>query len=315
MVTPGYLLLSSNELQKRIEAGYSTLKSCTLCPRECNVDRLSGKTGFCRMGAELKISSYFPHRGEEPPISGTNGSGTVFFSGCVMKCFFCQNYQISHMNNGRFLSHEELAIALIELQEKGCHNINLVTPTQWVPQILKSFKLAIEKGLHIPIIYNTNGYESVETLKLLDGIIDVYLPDMKYAANEVAKKLSNVSNYVEVNRECVKEMFRQVGHLKLDENGLAKRGLIIRHLILPENLAGTEDCLKFLHDNFGKEIAVSLMAQYTPLYKAKEIPEINRRITPDEYRAAVKILEELGLENGWYQMLDEMDDEYVFNFK
>ena len=204
---------------------------------------------------------------------------------------------------------------MIELQEKGCHNINFVTPTQWVPQILKSLKLAIKKGLNIPLIYNTNGYDAIETLRLLEGIIDVYLPDMKYADNKIAKKLSEVSNYVEINRQCIKEMFRQVGHLKLDENGLVEKGLIIRHLILPNNMAGTEECLKFLHDNLGKEIAISLMAQYTPLYKAMEIPEINRRITQKEYKSAIKIMEELELGNGWYQMLDEMDYEYVFDFK
>jgi putative pyruvate formate lyase activating enzyme len=294
--------LSSTELQERIETAYSLLEVCRVCPRECGINRLKNeKTGFCRSGLNPVISSVSPHHGEEPPLSGTKGSGTIFFANCNLKCAYCQNYPISQFGNGMERTPGELACQMLWLQEQGCHNLNLVTPTHFMPQILKALGLAKERGFNLPVVYNTSGYESMEALRLLDGIVDIYLPDMRYSGDAAALKHSLAPRYPELNRAAVREMFRQVGNLALDESGIAKRGLIIRHLVLPEGLSGTEGVMKFLSEEISTDVYVSLMSQYFPAYKANEHKDLSRRITAAEYEEARRIMEKYGLENGWMQ--------------
>jgi putative pyruvate formate lyase activating enzyme len=241
MFEPSYLRLYENgELDKRIERLYRILESCELCPRKCRVNRVVGKKGYCRSGKELIISSYGPHFGEEPEITGRNGSGTIFLTNCNLLCVYCQNYEISHLGYGKEVSIDEAAEMMLNLQSKGCHNINLVTPTHFTPQLVKAISLAAEKGLKLPIFWNCSGYENVETIRLLNGIVDIYKPDIKYSESEPAKKFSDTPDYFECCKEAVKEMHHQVGDLKIDEMGIAYRGLLIRHLILPKNLAGSE---------------------------------------------------------------------------
>jgi putative pyruvate formate lyase activating enzyme len=295
-------MISETELHKRIEAAYQLLENCRVCPRECGVNRLKNdKLGFCRSGLNPMVSSASPHHGEEPPLSGSKGSGTIFFANCNLRCVYCQNYPISQMGHGAELTPAELACRMLWLQEQGCHNLNLVTPTHFMPQLLKALGLAKERGFHLPIVYNTSGYESVETLELLDGIVDIYLPDMRYADDAVALKYSLAPQYPEINRAAVREMFRQVGNLALDEHGIAKRGLIIRHLVLPGGVSGTEKIMKFLAEEISKDFYISLMSQYFPAYKAHEIKELSRRITAEEYEEACGIMEKYELENGWIQ--------------
>ena len=295
-------MISDTELQNRIEAAQELLESCRVCPRECGVNRVKNeKGGFCRSGSNPVVSSVSPHHGEEPPLSGTKGSGTIFFANCNLKCAYCQNYPISQMGNGVERTPGELACQMLWLQEQGCHNLNLVTPTHFMPQILKALGIAKERGFSLPIVYNTSGYESYEALRLLDGIVDIYLPDMRYADDAVALKYSSVPHYPEVNRAAIREMFRQVGDLVLDENGLAQRGLIIRHLVLPGELSGTEGVMKFLSEEVSKDVYISLMSQYFPAYKANENREINRRINEKEYDEAYDIKMKYGLKNGWLQ--------------
>ncbi len=299
------LLLSKKELDERIEAAYQLLESCRVCPRECGVNRLKNeKAGFCRSGLNPVISSVSPHHGEEPPLSGTKGSGTIFFTNCNLKCVYCQNYPISQLGNGAERTVGELACQMVWLQEQGCHNLNLVTPTHFMPQILKALAIARERGFELPIVYNTSGYESVEALRLLDGIVDIYLPDMRYSDNAVALKYSIAPHYPEINRAAIREMFRQVGNLVLDENGVAQRGLIIRHLVLPGGLSGTEGVMKFLAEEISKDVYISLMSQYFPAYKANENRDINRRISEKEYDEAYDIKMKYGLKNGWVQEHD-----------
>ena len=296
--------ISETELQKRVEAAYKLLESCRVCPRECGVNRLKNdKIGFCRSGLNPVISSVSPHHGEEPPLSGTKGSGAIFLTNCNLRCAYCQNYPISQLGNGTERTPGELACQMIWLQEQGCHNLNLVTPTHFMPQILKAFSIARERGFTLPIVYNTNGYESLEALRLLDGIVDIYLPDMRYSVDAVARTYSVAPHYPEINRVAIKEMFRQVGNVVLDEEGIATRGLIIRHLVLPNGLSGTERIMKFLADDISKDVYVSLMSQYFPAYKAHEIKELLRRITSDEYEEAYQIMQKYGLENGWIKTL------------
>jgi putative pyruvate formate lyase activating enzyme len=298
-------MLSNTELDNRIEAAYQLLESCRVCPRECGVNRLQNeKAGFCRSGLNPVISSVSPHHGEEPPLSGTKGSGTIFFTNCNLKCVYCQNYPISQLGNGAERTVGELACQMVWLQEQGCHNLNLVTPTHFMPQILKALAIARERGFELPIVYNTSGYESVEALRLLDGIVDIYLPDMRYSDNAVALKYSTAPHYPEINRAAIREMFRQVGNLVLDENGVAQRGLIIRHLVLPGGLSGTEGIMKFLAEEISKDVYISLMSQYFPAYRAREFKEIDRRIMPEEYDEAYEIMQKYGLENGWVQNLE-----------
>jgi putative pyruvate formate lyase activating enzyme len=298
-------MISETELQKRVEAAYDLLESCRVCPRECGVNRLKNdKLGFCRSGLNPAISSVNAHHGEEPPLSGTKGSGTIFFTNCNLRCVYCQNYPISQLGNGAERTPGELAGQMIWLQEQGCHNLNLVTPTHFMPQILKAFGIARERGFNLPIVYNTSGYESLEALRLLDGIVAIYLPDMRYSDDAVARTYSVAPHYPEINRAAIKEMYRQVGNLVLDEDGIATRGLIIRHLILPGGLSGTEGVMKFLAEEISKDVYISLMSQYFPAFKAHEFKELSRRITADEYEEAYQTMRKYGLENGWIQHID-----------
>jgi putative pyruvate formate lyase activating enzyme len=297
--------ISETELQKRIEDAYNLLESCRVCPRECGVNRLKNdKLGFCRSGLNPAISSVNLHHGEEPPLSGTKGSGTIFLTNCNLRCVYCQNYPISQLGNGAERTPGELAGQMIWLQEQGCHNLNLVTPTHFMPQILKAFGIARERGFNLPIVYNTSGYESLEALRLLDGIVAIYLPDMRYSDDAVARTYSVAPHYPEINRAAIKEMYRQVGNLVLDEDGIATRGLIIRHLILPGGLSGTERVMKFLAEEISKDVYISLMSQYFPAFKAHEFKELSRRITADEYEEAYQTMRKYGLENGWIQHID-----------
>lgn len=291
----------SGNLSKIIEKSFKMLSSCCICPRSCKVNRLKNEKGFCKTGLKPKVCSFMPHHGEEPPISGERGSGTIFFSYCSMSCVYCQNYQFSQLDEGREVSFEELADFMLKLQDMGCHNINLVTPAHVMPQILKSLDIAIAGGLKIPIVYNSGGYELSKVIKLLDGIIDIYLPDMRYSQEEQAVKYSNAPGYPEYNREALKEMHRQAGIAKIDNKGIITRGLIIRHLVLPNNIAGTSVTMKFIAENISPDTYISLMSQYMPTYKAKEFKEMSRRITYDEYEGAKLDMEKYGLHNGWTQ--------------
>lgn len=277
-----------------------TLQSpCVLCPRECGARRSDGEAGFCGASDKVVISSHGAHYGEEPPISGLSGSGTVFFSYCTMACKFCQNYPISHLHNGYEVTVEELADIFMEQQTKECHNLNLVTPTHYAPQIVSALDIAKSKGFSIPVVYNTSGYEKIEVLKLLEGYVDIYLPDAKYSNDEMAEQYSSVDNYVEINRKALLEMARQVGELELDEFGIAKKGLIIRHLILPNGKAGSDGTLKWIAENISFA-RISLMSQYFPAHRAFDELGLDRRITDKEYSIAVSSLRKGGL-SGWIQ--------------
>ncbi|MFA5177475.1 MAG: radical SAM protein [Candidatus Omnitrophota bacterium] len=299
---PAYLESFHNQhLDKIIKQLFQGLGSCAICPRKCRVNRIQDIQGFCRTGLKPKLYSYMAHQGEEPPVSGTKGSGTIFFSNCNMACVYCQNYEFSQSGQGREVGFEELAGFMLELQRAGCHNINLVTPTHILPQILKSLKIAISAGLSIPLVYNTSGYELPEVIKLLEGIVDIYMPDMRYSDEEAAIRFSASPGYPQYNREAVKEMHRQVGSAQIDENGIIRRGLIIRHLVLPNNAAGTEKTLRFISEELSRDTYVSLMSQYLPYHKAGGFKEINRRLTIKEYTEAQSIMEKYGLFNGWTQ--------------
>ena len=296
MFQPSYIkLYETGELHKRIELLNKILEDCCLCPRNCRVNRFKGEKGVCRVGALPMVSSFHAHFGEERPLVGYYGSGTIFLTYCNLKCLFCQNYDISHLGEGREISREELGSMMISLMRQGCHNINFVTPTHQAAQIVSSLPSAIENGLDIPLVYNCGGYESVETIKLLDGIIDIYMPDFKYGNNESAKKLSAAPDYVEVAKGAVKEMHRQVGDLKIDKRGIAQRGLLIRHLVLPSSLAGTREVMRFVAKEISRNTYVNIMDQYRPCYKAFEHPPMNRRITSEEFEEAVRIAREEGL--------------------
>ena len=294
-------LFHSGDLVRRIKAGYARLAACDLCPHACGINRLAGETGLCGGGSSPRIASAAIHTGEEPPISGSGGSGTVFLSGCTLNCRFCQNFPISQLRNGTDLSTGQLADKMLGLQKKGAHNINFVTPSHFTPQILAALYLAIRKGFRLPIVWNTSGYERLDTLQLLDGVVDIYLPDMKYASEVQAIALSGAPGYPELNRIAVAEMLRQVGHLECDEEGIGVSGLIIRHLVLPEGRAGSAETLAFIADTLGEETHIALMSQYFPAHLAPDTPGIGRRVTAEEYAEAVEALEECGLENGWVQ--------------
>lgn len=299
---PSYLQLRDGELRRRIEHGYEMLSHCGLCPRDCAVNRLAGGEGYCRAGADPVVASWASHPWEEPPISGTNGSGTIFFTHCTARCVFCQNYPISQLGVGRQVSVQRLAKMMLELQARGCHNVNLVTPTHFVPQILAALSIAIDEGLHLPLVYNSSGYETIETLQLLNDVVDIYLPDAKYADDGVARRLSGFRRYVEVNRAALREMYRQVGaELLVNENELAVRGMIIRHMVLPEKLAGTWRVLFWIARELSPSIHISLLAQYFPAHKAVGDPILGRRITTEEYLEALAAFDALGLERGWRQ--------------
>ncbi len=291
------------------------LNKCTICPHNCKVNRNNGIQGRCKTTDKLKIALVSLHNYEEPCISGENGSGTVFFSNCNLNCVFCQNYEISQQGNGKEITIEELAEIFIEQQEKNAENINLVTPTMYVYHIIEAIKLARKQGLKIPIVYNSNGYENVETIKALNGYIDIYLPDLKYYYNKTALKYSNIKNYFENATEAIKEMYKQVGTPILDENGMMKKGLMIRHLVLPNNIENSKKVLKWINDNLDNNIYVSVMAQYFPTHRAKEYPEINRKLTQEEYDEIEQYLYSLNLENGYIQELGTHEEEYVPDFK
>ncbi len=299
---PSYLESYNNAKLKRLaEETLKMLEFCSLCPRKCQVNRLKNELGFCKTGFKPKVCSSMPHHGEEPPISATHGSGTIFFSHCNMACVYCQNYEFSQSEEGREVDFEELAGFMLELQGLGCHNINLVTPTHVLPQILKALSIAIPKGLNIPIVYNTGGYELAQIIKLLDGIIDIYLPDMRYADNDMAIQYSLAPDYPKYNQEALKEMHRQVGVAKINNEGIIERGLIIRHLVLPNNIAGTDKIMAFIANELSRGTYISLMSQYFPCYKAAQFKEISRRITYQEYEDAKRAMEKYGLSCGWTQ--------------
>jgi len=294
-------LYERGTLRNRKEKLNRLLKKCHLCPRNCLVDRLEDEKGFCGAGREVIVSSYNLHFGEEPPISGYRGSGTIFFTHCNLRCCFCQNYPISQLGNGREVEISELAAMMVKLQKLGAHNINFVTPTHFVPQIVESLERAIEEGLKIPLVYNSGGYDSVKTLELLDGIMDIYMPDAKYSNPESARTYSRAADYFEVNRSALLEMYRQVGDLKMDKEGIAKRGLLIRHLVMPEDVVGSQKVLEFIANNISKNSYISIMAQYHPAHLAFEFPELSRRISKSEYDAVLNMADKLGLKRGWRQ--------------
>ncbi len=308
---PAYLdLLHSGELHKRSEVQSEKLRECTLCPRECRVDRTKSEHGFCRSGLLPIVASYCVHHGEEPVISGTRGSGTIFFGYCNLRCVFCQNHQISQpvrsIRNNE-ISIERLAGIMLELQTRGCHNINFVSPSHCSAQIVKAVEIAASKGLNIPLVYNSNGYDSIETLKLLDGIIDIYLPDIKYGDDNAAFKYSMAADYVVHSRAAILEMKRQVGDLVVDHQGIAKKGLIIRHLVLPNDLSDSEACFRFISEEIGRQTFISTMSQYFPTHKAQKYPLLSRSIRESEYEKVLGWLEKYGLDNGWVQDYSSSD--------
>jgi putative pyruvate formate lyase activating enzyme len=315
MIHPAsYIFLTAAEWDERIAATEALAAPCKLCPRKCGADRLGGEKGFCGAGATLDISSIFPHHGEEPPVSGTNGSGTVFFSHCSLRCCFCQNYQISQENEGEPFTESLCAERLLGLQSKKVHNINLVTATHYLPWVLKTVRLAVENGLRVPIVWNSSGYESVEALALLKGVVDIFLPDMKYGSNDSAKRYCNAPDYVEINQTAIREMFRLVGPLKVGNNGIAYQGLCIRHLVLPQGRAGTHEILSFIKHTFDpSDITMSIMAQYRPMYKALGFEELRRGITREEYEDVRKACEEIGV-NAFFQEQDKLDDRFCIDF-
>ncbi|MBI4216001.1 MAG: radical SAM protein [Chloroflexi bacterium] len=291
-----YLKLAERgELRARVEQAKARLTSCTLCPRMCRVNRWAGEEGKCRVGRRAWVSSCGPHFGEEAPLVGRGGSGTIFFTFCNLRCLFCQNCSISQQGEGREVSSAQLAAMMLSLQEQGCHNLNLVTPTHVTPQILEALELAIPAGLRLPLVYNCGGYESVATLRLLDGIVDIYMPDMKYADEETARRFSGMGHYPQVNRAAVKEMHRQVGDLTLDAEGVAQRGLLVRHLVLPHSLGGSAEVFRFLAQEISPNTYLNVMGQYRPAYRAAEVSALARPITREEFQRALEAARRAGL--------------------
>jgi len=305
---PSYLNLEKKELKRRIEKLFKILENCEICPRKCHVNRLKGEKGYCQFGYLPMVSAYHPHFGEEASLVGKYGSGTIFMTSCNLSCVYCQNYEISQLRIGEEVSFERLAEMMIELQNLGCHNINFVTPTPQVPAILKSLEIAIDEGLKVPLVYNTSSYDSLEVLKLLDGIFDIYLPDARYSDDKIAKKYSNAPNYFEIMKKAIKEMHRQVGDLvqiakcKLMRKlrGVAIRGLIVRHLILPNGLAGSEKIFEFIAKEISKNTFINIMDQYWPAYKAHQYPELSRRITKEEFQEAINLAKKFGLKRLYF---------------
>lgn len=302
-------LYETGELQRRADAAWDILTACTLCPHNCLIDRTTDKRSFCYSGTLAKVASYVLHKWEEPPITGTRGAGTIFFSNCTLKCTYCQNFSLSQMSHGKEVSHEQLADIMLELQRRGAHNLDLVTPTHYMPQILQALVRAVPKGLTIPIVYNTSGYENLHIIKMLDGIVDIYMPDAKYADDAIAWKTSRARDYVRNNRETLIEMYRQVGDLELDEEGIAVRGLLIRHLVMPNNQSQSYEVLQWIAENISPTVSVSVMDQYFPAYKALKDPLLNRKPTWQEYEVALDAVEEFGFENGWTQ--DHITDDEI----
>ena len=305
-MAPGYIALyHSGEMERRARALEARLASCDICPRECGANRLEGETGRCHSAYQPIVSSYCAHHGEEPVLSGSRGSGTVFFGNCNMRCVYCQNHQISQNYDNQKQYEVEISVLverLLYLQnEVGCHNINFVSPSHFVPQLVRAVLEAVPEGLRLPLVYNTGSYDSVKTLRELDGIISIYLADLRYASNELGRKYSRVRHYADSSRAAIKEMYRQVGNLEVDENGVAQKGLIIRHLILPNGIAGSEKSLSWLVNEVSPEVTVSIMSQYYPAYRAYQYPLLSRKILPEEYAEVVGLVERLGVVNGWLQ--------------
>ena len=298
ILMPAYTRLSYEDIAARAHQALACLASCDICPRRCGINRLQDERGFCRSGRLASVASYTPHFGEEAPLVGSAGSGTIFFSGCNLSCVFCQNYDISQQDSGREVSAAALAGMMLALQRQGCHNINFVTPTHVVPQILEALVLAREEGLHVPLVYNSGGYDSVETLRLLEGIFDIYLPDAKYGSDEPALKYSRAPGYTAVMKAALREMHRQVGDLVMDEDGIAVRGLLVRHLVLPAGAAGTTEVVRFLFREISPNTYLNVMAQYHPEYNACRFPELCRPITGREYADALRQAGEAGLTRG-----------------
>jgi putative pyruvate formate lyase activating enzyme len=294
---PAYLqLLHSGELKRRVVEAYTRLEACDICARECGVNRRHSPEGTgCHTGERAVVSSSGPHFGEEEPLVGRGGSGTIFFTWCNLSCQFCQNADISQLGHGHEVEPEELAQMMLSLQSQGCHNINFVSPSHVVPQILAGLLIAAQAGLHLPLVYNSGGYDSLKTLALLDGVVDIYMPDMKYADPKVARRYSKISDYPAVNQAAVKEMHRQVGDLTEDRQGVARRGLLVRHLVLPDGLAGTPGVVSFLRDEISPNTYINVMQQYRPCYRAHELPSLDRRISNQEYAEAVRLAQEAGL--------------------
>ena len=296
---------SSSEKLTKIRAVKTPLKDslahCSICPRKCGADRAKGKRGYCRAPFDPVVYSYAPHHGEEPALSGTRGSGTIFFTHCNMKCAYCQNYPFSQLDAGEEVSTEKLSQMMLSLQRLGCHNINLVSPTHFVPQIVLALETAITNGLTLPIVYNTGGYDLPETIRSLEGIVDIYMPDMRYSDDKMATRYSDAPDYVEYNHASVVEMQRQVGDLEIDENGIARQGLIIRLLVMPEGVSGMNQTLRFIKDRVSANAYLSIMSQYYPTFKAYSYKEISRGITQNEYQNVVDEAGKLGLNKGWIQ--------------
>ena len=289
-------LLRSGELKRRVAEAYARLEDCDLCARECGANRrLSAEDAGCHTGERALVSSYGPHFGEETPLVGRGGSGTIFFAWCNLRCQYCQNYEISQAGMGYEVEPEDLARMMLDLQNQGCHNINFVSPSHVVPQILAGLLVAAEAGLRLPLVYNTGGFDSLKTLALLDGVVDIYMPDMKYADAGVARRYSGIGGYPAANQAAVGEMYRQVGDLTMDGRGVAQRGLLVRHLVLPEDLAGTAGIVRFLRDRVSPNTYINVMAQYRPCYRASEHPPLDRRITNEEYAEAVRLAQKAGL--------------------
>ncbi len=305
------------ELEDKVKKLNKLLKNCSLCPHKCGVDRCSGADGFCHSGLKPAVSTSMVHHGEEPPISGSRGSGTIFFSNCNMRCVYCQNYQISQESGGAEISIGKLTNNIMELQGKGVHNINLVSPTIWVPQIVESFSIAKKSGLDLPFVYNTGGYDHPGIIKMLEGIIDIYMPDIRYSDSSMAEKYSGIKDYVKFNRNSILEMYRQAGDLEIDKNGIAQKGLLIRMVVLPENIGGIKDTLDFIKDRLSGSVYLSIMAQYHPVYRADRYPELSRRISAGEYLEVVEYAKKLGLDRGWIQdhsSLEPGKDEFIPDF-
>ena len=316
---PDYIALyHSGELERRAYRLEARLASCNICPRQCQVNRLENELGFCHSGRLPIVSAICAHQGEEPAISGSRGSGTVFFGNCNMRCVYCQNYQISQnwrKQQSKEIDYHTLAERMLYLQDElGCHNINFVSPSHFIPQLVRVVLEAVPMGLRVPLIYNTNGYDSIASLKELDGVISIYLSDLRYASDGVAKKFSHTSDYVARARQAIKEMYRQVGNLMVDEFGLAQRGLIVRHLILPNGLAGSEESLIWLDRELSPTVTVSLMSQYLPLHWARRIPLLSKKISTAEYETVLQLLYDIGIENGWVQEMGASGD-YIPDFE
>ncbi|MBC8450925.1 radical SAM protein [bacterium] len=302
MNAPAYVLAArSGLLKQRLERAREMLVACRLCPRHCGVDRTAGELGYCQAAGTAAVYSHTAHPGEEPPLSGTRGSGTIFFGHCTLSCIYCQNHRFSQEGGGRDTTADELAGMMVALAGSGCHNINLVSPTHYTAAILEALELAVGRGVNIPLVWNTSSYESAEVLALLDGMVDIYLADIRYSDPEAALKYSDAPDYVEVSRAALKEMHRQVGALELDSEGIAVRGLIVRHLVMPNDISGTGEALRFIAHELGADTHVSLMAQYYPAYRAGDCIPLSRRITASEWARALQSHDEAGLTNGWIQ--------------